>query len=92
MLELPWVRKSVASVEVREARIEFGAGDVEVGEEIRLRAVMSYQTESTVSCIVPGHDHPGTELVNDEVIVNDGRFSFELHGTCGFTRDFEYAG
>jgi len=92
VLELPWVRKSVASVEVREARIEFGAGDVEVGEEIRLRAVMSYQTESTVSCIVPGHDHPGTELVNDEVIVNDGRFSFELHGTCGFTRDFEYAG
>jgi len=92
VLELPWVRKSVASVEVREARIEFGAGDVEVGEEIRLRAVMSYQTESTVSCIVPGHDHPGTELVNDEVIVEDGRFSFELHGTCGFTRDFEYAG
>jgi len=37
-------------------------------------------------------DHPGTELVNDEVIVNDGRFSFEPHGTCGFTRDFEYAG
>jgi hypothetical protein len=92
VLELPWVRKSAASVEVREARVEFGAGGIHVGEEIRLRAVTPYETQSTVSCIVPGHDHPGTELVSDEVLVDDGRFSFELHGTCGFTRDFEYVG
>jgi hypothetical protein len=45
-----------------------------------------------VSCIVPGHDRPGTELINDEVIVNDEPFEFELHGTCAFARDFEYTG
>ena len=90
--ELPWVRKPTASVEMREAQIELGTEEIRAGGEVLVRATRPYETESTVSCIVPGHDHPGTELVNDEVIVEDGRFSFELHGTCGFTRDFEYVG
>jgi hypothetical protein len=92
VLELPWIRKKTAAVEVREAGIEFGDGDIRVGEQIRVRATTRYVTDSTVSCIVPGHDHAGTELVNDEVVVDDGRFAFELRGTCGFRRDFEYVG
>ena len=87
---LPWVRKPTASIEVRGARISFGDGDVRVGEEVRLRATTPFETDSTVSCIVPGHEQPGTELVNDEVVVADGVFAFELHGTCAFRRDFDY--
>ena len=30
--------------------------------------------------------------MNDEVVVADGVFDFELHGTCAFMRDFEYQG
>jgi hypothetical protein len=89
---LPWVRKPTESVEVRSASIEFGDGDVRVGDVVRLRASRPAPTASTVSCIVPGHDRPGTELVNDEVVVADGTFDFELHGTCAFTRTFEYSG
>ena len=89
---LPWVRKPTASVEVRAAQIAFGDGDVRVGRAVHLRATTPFETGSTVSCIVPGHDRPGTELVNDEVAVADGTFDFELHGTCAFTRAFEYAG
>jgi hypothetical protein len=89
---LPWVRKPTASVDVRSARIEFGDGDIRVGEAIRLRATTPFETDSTVSCIVPGHERPGTELVNDEVRVVDGTFDFVLHGTCAFTRTFDYAG
>ncbi len=92
VLTLPWIRKKAAAVEVREARIEFGEGEIRVGEEIRVRATTPYETESTVSCVIPGHDRGGTELVNDEVIVDDSRFAFELRGTCGFTRDFDYVG
>jgi hypothetical protein len=92
VLSLPWVRKPTESVEVREAAIEFGSGDVRVGEDIRVRATQPVETDATVSCIVPGHDSYGTELINDEVVVDDGTFSFELHGTCGFRRDFDYAG
>jgi hypothetical protein len=89
---LPWVRKPTASSEVRRARIEFEDGAVRVGDAIRVRAVTHAPTDSTISCIVPGHERPGTELVNDEVVVNDSPFGFELHGTCGFTREFDYAG
>ena len=92
VLELPWVRKPTTSVEVREAEIEFGARDIRVGGEIHVRATEPYRTDATVSCIVPGHDEYGTELVNEEVVVDDGRFSFELRGTCGFERDFDYSG
>ena len=86
------MRKPTASVEVRRARIEFDDGQVRVGELVRLRATRPYETDSAVSCIVPGHDRPGTELINDEVVVEDAPFSFELHGTCAFRRDFDYAG
>ena len=92
VLELPWVRKPTTSIEMRAAAIEFGAGDIRVGGEIHVRATERYRTDATVSCIVPGHDSFGTELVNDEVVVDDGGFSFELHGTCGFERDFDYTG
>ena len=89
---LPWVRKPTASVEVRRARIELDDGHVRVGGAIRLRATTPYETDSTVSCIVPGHDRPGTELINDELVVDDSPFAFELRGTCAFMREFDYVG
>jgi hypothetical protein len=89
---LPWVRKPNASVEVRNARIEFGDGEARLGDSIVLRATTPFETNSTVSCIVPGHDRPGTELVNDQVVVHDPPFGFELRGTCAFRRDFDYSG
>jgi hypothetical protein len=89
---LPWVRKRTTSVDVRSATIEFGDGEVRVGDAIWLRATTPFSTDSQVSCIVPGHDRPGTELVNDEVAVHDLPFDFELRGTCAFTRRFDYSG
>jgi hypothetical protein len=89
---LPWVRKRTSSVEVRSTNIEFGDGVARVGDAVRIRAKTPFATDSIVSCIVPGHDHPGTELINDEVVVHEAPFDFELRGTCAFTRDFNYAG
>jgi len=89
---LPWIRKHNECVNVRSARIEFGEGEVAIGKSIRLRATTPVVTTASVSCIVPGHDRPGTELVNDEVLVKEPPFDFELHGTCAFTRDFDYTG
>jgi hypothetical protein len=89
---LPWVRKPTASIQVRRSRIEFGEGEVRVGDAVRLRATRPVETDLSVSCIVPGHDRPGIELINDEVVVDDAPFAFELRGTCAFTRDFDYSG
>jgi hypothetical protein len=92
VLTLPWVRKPNASVDVRNARIDFGEGDVRVGNAVHLRATTPVETDSTVSCIVPGHDRPGAELINDQVVVSDAPFDFALRGTCAFTRTFDYSG
>lgn len=92
VLTLPWVRKPTASAVVRKSRIDFGDGEARVGDAIVLRATTEFQTDSAVSCIVPGHDRPGTELVADEVVVHDPPFDFELRGTCAFRRDFDYSG
>jgi hypothetical protein len=92
VLTLPWVRKPNASVDVRKARIEFGDGEVRVGDAILLRAGRPFQTDSAVSCIVPGHDRAGTELINDNVVVREPPFDFELQGTCAFRREFDYSG
>lgn len=89
---LPWVRKPTTSVDVRRASIDFGHGDVRVGEAIHMRATTPVETHHTVSCIVPGHDQPGTELINDVVAVHDPPFDFELRGTCAFRRTFDYSG
>jgi hypothetical protein len=89
---LPWVRKPTASVEVRSARLEFGDGEVRVGDAILVRARTPFETDSSVSCIVPGHDRPGTELINEAVVVSDPPFDFELRGTCAFRREFSYVG
>jgi hypothetical protein len=92
VLKLPWVRKPRTVVGARQTKIEFLDGEVHAGEAVRLRAATPVPTDATISCIVPGHDRPGTELYADELVVDDPPFAFELHGTCAFTRDFEYRG
>ena len=92
VLTLPWVRKPREVVAVRPARIEFDDGAVRIGDKVRVRATAPVPTDDTVSCIVPGHERPGTELFADELVVNDEPFSWELTGNCAFTRDFDYSG
>ena len=92
LLKLPWVRKPRTVVAARRTRIEFASGEVRAGESVRLKAFLPVPTNETVSCIVPGHERPGTELYTDELLVEDPPFAFELRGTCAFTRDFEYRG
>jgi hypothetical protein len=90
ILTLPWVRKPRIVVETRRTKIEFEAGEVRAGDAVRLLAFVPVPTDQTVSCIVPGHERPGTELYAEEVVVEDPPFAFELRGTCAFTREFAY--
>ena len=47
---------------------------------------------ATVTCVIPGHERPGEELVADDLRVADGRLAFEYHGVCGYGSTFDYAG
>jgi hypothetical protein len=94
VLRLPWVRKRSDLLTVRASRIEIGhAGDehsVAVGATVSARASRRFPTDDRVSCIVPGHETAGTELVADVLEAHDGRFEWKLALNCAFTAPFEY--
>ncbi len=48
-------------------------------------------TDQPVSCGIPGHDRPGTEIVTATFKVSDDPLIWEVKGRCGFATDFEYS-
>jgi hypothetical protein len=84
--KLPWIRKARHLVGVESSAFDIRMGAVEVGDEIRLYASRRVEIEESVSCGIPGYDHPGRELYADELVV-DG---LELSGNCAFASDFDY--
>ena len=51
-----------------------------------------YADQATVTCVIPGHDRDGEELLTDELAVSDGPLEFSFSGTCGYASTFDYAG
>ncbi len=45
-----------------------------------------------MTCVIPGHDRTGEELVADELFVEDGPLRFSFRGRCAYGSSFEYAG
>ena len=45
--------------------------------------------DGTVSCGIPGHDHPGQESVSS-LSLEDGPFQWNYKERCGFSTDFAY--
>ena len=91
VLRLPWVRKPSELLDVRVSRVEVEDGQLRVGAAVRLQAYQPFETSDEVRCIVPGYDRPGTELVTDELIVDDEPFSWELTANCAYASDFDYS-
>jgi hypothetical protein len=94
LLQFPWARKPSELVAVTPARIELdhtpGRGWLRIGRRAELRIEAAYGTESTVTCIIPGHDRPGRELVAATVRADDEGFRFSFAGTCGYESTFLY--
>ena len=82
MLRLPWVSKPSNLLDVRASPIEIVDGadghELRVGRAVRLRASTPYATDEIVACGIPGYDKPGTELIADELVVDDAPFAWEL--------------
>jgi hypothetical protein len=55
-----------------------------------VRATRPVASDLAVSCGIPGHDHPGEEVVADLMKVDDGPLRWEVAGRCGFATDFDY--
>jgi hypothetical protein len=63
-----------------------------IRDHVTVRIRDRYQGEEAVTCVIPGHDRDGEELVAAELRVDDGPLDFDYGGTCGYGTTFSYSG
>jgi len=87
--------KAIGEVsQVRPARIslEHRAGQerIDVDSTVRVIAAGPAAPDGAVSCGIPGHDRPGTELRVARLAVMEDGFDWSFSGVCGFRTTFDY--
>jgi hypothetical protein len=92
----PWAWKDSTLVAVRPVDIEVEHEPrrqwLRIRDHISLRIRDRYAEQGQVTCVIPGHDRTGEELLTDELSVQDGPLGFSFSGTCGYASSFDYAG
>ena len=96
LTHFPWAWKRSELVAVRPVAID--VAHVRRRQRLRIRELVSvrirdrYAEGGAVTCVIPGHEQSGEELVADELAVDDGVLSFSYRGSCGYGSSFEYEG
>jgi hypothetical protein len=92
----PWAWKASELVGVRRVGIELDHTRrrqwIRIRDHVTVRIRDRYAGEEAVTCVIPGHDRGGEELVADELRVDDGPLAFAYSGTCGYSATFAYSG
>lgn len=80
---------------IRPAKIELEHAPrrwfMRANDYVTVRATAVVPSALAVSCGIPGHDHPGEEVLTDIMKVDDGPLRWEVSARCGFATDFDYA-
>lgn len=83
--EVHAVRPARISIEHAADRRSIRAGDwVEVSQREPVASA------DPITCAIPGHDHPGQEIIADRLAVDDDRLRFQFRGRCGFATSYAY--
>ena len=92
----PWAWKASELVAVRPVAFEVEhtrrRQRLRIRDRISVRIRDRYQGDETVTCVIPGHDRSGEELVAEELVVEDGPLAFSYRGVCGYGTTFDYSG
>lgn len=92
----PWAWKASELVAVRAVEIDVDHARrrqrLRIRDRVSIRIRDRYDGDETVTCVIPGHEQTGEELVADELVVEDGPFAFSYRGVCGYASTFDYAG
>jgi hypothetical protein len=92
----PWAWKPSELVAVRPVEIEVDhtrrRQRLRIRDHVSVRIRDRYAGSETVTCVIPGHERAGEELVADELVVEDDRLKFNYRGVCGYGSTFDYAG
>ena len=59
---------------------------------IEVRSVEPADVSGPVSCGIPGHGQPGTEMVSDVISVDLDEFHWDFASRCSFESRFSYSG
>jgi hypothetical protein len=90
----PWAWKASTVLAVRPARIEIDHTPrrqwFRVRDALSVRISGVFEEEATVTCVIPGHEQQGEELVAEHLEVDDGPLRFEYRGNCAYAARFEY--
>ncbi len=92
----PWAWKASDLRSVRA--VEFAVDHTQRRQWLRIRDHVSvrirdrYEGAETVTCVIPGHEREGEELIADELLLEDSELAFEFRGVFGFGSTFDYAG
>jgi hypothetical protein len=92
----PWAWKPSELLGVRAVEIEVDhtrrRQRLRVRDRVSVRIRDRFRAGDEVTCVIPGHDRSGEELVADELLVEDAGLAFSYRGVCGYASDFDYAG
>lgn len=92
---LPWNRKPSILRGVSSSRIELDHVSerrfLRVADRVLLRISHPVETDQTVTCVIPGHDQPGSELYAEVLRVDDEPYEDEFAGNCAFSSRFSYS-
>jgi hypothetical protein len=62
-----------------------------IRDQVSVRIRDRYDGGEAVTCVIPGYDREGEELVADQLVVEDGPLSFSYRGVCGYGSTFDYS-
>lgn len=92
----PWAWKASDLRAVRAVDIEVDHTRrrqwLRIRDHVSVRIRDRYAGTEQVTCVIPGHDRAGEELVADELLVEDPELQLSYRGVCGYGSDFDYAG
>ena len=92
----PWVWKASELLGVRSVPIAVDHAErrqwLRIRDHVTVRIRDRFADTAAVTCVIPGHDRDGEELVTDELRVDDEGLAFEFSGVCGYGSTFSYTG
>ena len=95
-LHFPWAWKASELVAVRPVEIEVDhtrrRQRLRIRDRVSVRIRDRYDGDETVTCVIPGHERMGEELVAGELVVEDEALAFSYRGVCGYGSTFDYSG
>jgi len=92
----PWAWKASELVAVRPVAIEVDHTRrrqwLRIRDRVSVRIRDRHDGAEAVTCVIPGHERTGEELIADALVVEDGPLAFSYRGVCGYGSTFDYAG